>query len=274
MELSKSQKARIPVETLTAADVLRKLLAAAEAGQEWTRKDLVEVLRGAVKTPRRKKPVHPRTVAKEALTESEQQLVIAAADEMSWERRATEDGYGGFDVPKDPTFVGRTIRVLMFSMVHVSLLPYLTRANLLRVQGGRLDGLLLLQWHRTKPTAGGHRRLMMAVVPTEYEPWIAAYLDLPKPKSSGSYRYLLTQLEEHIWATRKVRIHLNPLRFRHTGGHRYRDQLNLNQEELANVLGVSKGTATYYTTRNSEAVLEAIGKQKGLRLENPERGPS
>lgn len=213
---------------------------------------------------RRRVPLKPRTTAKAALTEGEVRIILEVADGMPWLLR--EPKQGGWVEREDSAFIGRTVRVLLFTAIHISLLGFLTSGNLHRASEG---GALLLQWHRTKPlkSLGGHPRLMTAVVPEKYEPWIAEYLDLPKPKDRSTYRHLLSRLAARVYETRRVSLHLNPLRFRHAGGTLYAQQFNLNQREIAGQLGTSDRVATYYTTRTPDTVLDAIVRKKGLRLD-------
>lgn len=211
----------------------------------------------------------PRGAAKLAFTKGELQAILETAARMPWTLRSGPDyrTHGeyvpDFEGRTDGSFVDRTVRVLLFTGVHISLLPHLRSTNLHRAPEGWLE----VEWHRTKRTVGGRQRLMTAVVPTWAEDWIAEYLDLPKPTASRSYHYMLARLSDQILKERGIRIQINPLRFRHTAGVLYVEQMGFNQAEIAEVLGTSKQTSMYYTTRQSAHQRAVIAGKGGLRVD-------
>lgn len=146
------------------------------------------------------------------LTDEEWRMVQEAAKEMPWMLRAgsvTQDGEyrppGGdanIHGETDPNFVFRTVTVLHFTGCRVGLLPMLN-SRMIRVRGK----VPYLQWSEDRAAL---------VVPIEMRPWLAEYLDQPKPLTAEAYQYLLKKLSNRLLVKFGVKVHLSPLRIHHT----------------------------------------------------------
>ncbi len=186
-------------------------------------------------------------------------MVLEAAEGMVWNRRIAAqlgvDGeyLGGFGIVEDPTFVLRTVQVLLFSAMHISVLPTLTSRNLESVEGE-----VFLTWRRPKT-----ERWASVRVPEEVRPWIASYLDLPKPMTPDAYRDVLDKLAVRVEVMFGVIMHLSPLRFRHGGITEAKNELNLTDREAAIVAASTLKTVQEYASLMDNLLLARKMKDAG-----------
>jgi hypothetical protein len=145
------------------------------------------------------------------LTEEEWKMVQETAKEMSWRLRAgsvTEDGSyqppGGMENTggdPDPDFIFRTVSVLYFTGCRIGLLPFL-HSRMIRIRGK----VPYLKWDEHHPGLP---------IPSDMRPWLATYLDQPKPLTVEAYQYMLKKLSNRVMEKFGVKVYLSPNRFHH-----------------------------------------------------------
>lgn len=240
------------------------------AGKPFTRTITVKKKDGLVQTidrrvrsnshPKGYRPTFRRTDAKRPLVGEEAGMVLLTAKEMPWKRRnesnLTKDGKytGGFEEQEDPTFVYRTCAVLLAFAMHISVLPTLTSKNLTSK-----EGILFLEWIRPKEAVNPW---MTVPVPDEIKPWLAEYLDLPKPTSTHAYAYMFKRLSEKVQETYGVDLHLTALRFRHGGLTSNKNELGLTDQETAVTAGSTVRTVQTYASMFGVTLAKKM-KEKG-----------
>ena len=153
----------------------------------------------------------------------------------------------------ESVFEQQTILLLAHTGMHVSVLPSLTTANLVRRSGS-----LKLEWLR--PKTGTQ---ISVPVTSEVKPWIEDYLSLPCPPryASDDYYYKLVKRV----AARAGLHHVSPMSFRHTAGYELFKQAGPSAPKK--ILGVSERVIATYAIlddhaidREAERILGGIGK--------------
>lgn len=153
----------------------------------------------------------------------------------------------------EDVFETQTILLLAHTGMHVSVLPQLSTANLVRRSGS-----LKLEW--TRPKTG---RQISVPVTSELKPWIEDYLSLPCPPryASDDYYYKLVKRV----AARAGLHHVSPMSFRHTAGYELFKQGGPSAPKK--ILGVSERVIATYASlddhaidREAERILGGLGK--------------
>ena len=202
-----------------------------------------------------------RYEAKRPFNETELELVLRHSTGLTWNRRI-ETGFGtdyepGFETVPDNTFVGRTCEVLLATAIHIRHLAKLTPASVSTFQRGRFLGSShTIDWLRPKPQA--KHRWVHTPVPDDMLPWVRDYLAIPKPRTEPAYLYLFRRLASRIEDEERLSIHINPLRFRHTGIVMVKHRFNLTDLETAELAGTTVATVQRYASEDGSRTLERI----------------
>jgi len=182
---------------------------------------------------------------------------------MTWTIR---DG-SSFDGLPDRNFVYRTVRILLVTACHVSVLPDLTSGNLKEPKpfGGSI--LPYLAWRRPKPDAT-YQEIEIPIddLDADILPWLPGYLDQIRPRNRDSYNKILKRLSEEVERRTGRKIKINPLRFRHTTAIAW-DRLGLSPVEISVLLGCSPEVvvSNYLMVQQEEARARLVELRKGSR---------
>jgi hypothetical protein len=206
----------------------------------------------------KRKKVISRTEAKKRFNDSELSLIYRFAPRMIHSlrvsARASDGSYlPGFETTPVPEFVSQTIEVLVTTACHISSLPELKPAAISDGAEHGFPGRLILDWVRPK-----NKAIVHVPLPESLEPWIRSYLALEKPKTEVAYFQIFRRLSDIIFEETGTRIHINPLRFRHTGIFGLKHTYNLTDRETAVMAGTTIRTVQIYASEDSDRVIERI----------------
>lgn len=176
-----------------------------------------------------------------AFTDEEFETICAVADGVTvWLGQ-------GFARQPDPEFAGELVRVLGRTGIHPSRVGLLGPANL------RDD---ILTWPRPKTS-----RWPWVPVHHELSPWIEGFLSKPKPRHRGAYNPILGRVEQQIAEEEGVRIHLNPLRFRHFAAKTLLE-MGVPVPVVCEFMGCSEKMLRYYSNQGPQYVRDLL-RSKG-----------
>lgn len=155
----------------------------------------------------------PRDEATSPFSKHELEMVLETAQEMTWNRRIhvlhDDDGnyVPGLATFNDPTFVSRTVQLLLLTGAPITALPtWTSKDTLSRERGG-----LLFTWRTLRTGAAQSVR-----VPGGMAAWLAEYLDATKPKTQAAYFQMLDRLALEVKKKFEVDVPCPPSRFAHT----------------------------------------------------------
>lgn len=164
----------------------------------------------------------------------------------------------------DPLFLGRLCRTLAYTGMHISVLSGGFRQHTSLADKAipeskwtshdyspPLDSTAIrgdfLYWRRPK----NEKPIAMPIKP-DIHPWLASFLDQPRPRSTRRYQQLLDELEK------EVGFSCNPLRFRHTCGVLLYHVLKLDAATVQRMLGCTPNTMLTYVVRTKEQIREEM----------------
>ena len=148
----------------------------------------------------------PTDVSSKPFTRAEVRTLLEVADGMVYARR---------DRTEDPAFFGHMLRVFLTFGPHPSVVPaWASDTNLATRPTERGDRTYFL-WVRAKRTTTT-RPYIEIEVPQSYVPWLAGWLDEPKPVSAWSYWSLFGTIGATVREETGYTIPTNPRRARHT----------------------------------------------------------
>jgi hypothetical protein len=216
-----------------------------------------EVSESAAPVPVPKRKRVTRDEAKRPFNETELRLVLEYSRKMVWNRRVDAfDGGGnyapGFETFPDPRFVGDTSEALLATAIHVCYLARLTPAHVSVGSAGHAT----VDWLRPKTT-----QHVFTPIPDDMVDWLRGYLSLPKPRTEPAYLKMFGRLGSKIEVAEGLRVHINPLRFRHTGIVLLKHRFNLTDQETATMAGTTVQTVQRYATEDATRVLERVFAQ-------------
>lgn len=144
--------------------------------------------------------------ASKPFTRAEVRAILPVADAMVYTRR---------DRSTDPFFFGRMVRVFLTFGPHPSRVSSWSSRENLRVRPTERGDRTYFIWVRAKPTETT-RPNIETEVPQDYVPWLGHWLDERKPICAEAYWVAFRRIEQEVARATPYRIHLNPLRARHT----------------------------------------------------------
>jgi len=152
----------------------------------------------------------------------------------------------------DSLFMGRLTRTLAYTGMHISVLSGgWRRQGEERTYSPPLDSSAIrgdfLYWRRPK-----NEKPIAMPIKAEIAPWLPAFLDQVRPKTSRRYQQLLEELEK------KTGFACNPLRFRHTCGVILYHVLKLDAATVQRMLGCTPDTMLRYVIRTKEEIRQEM----------------
>lgn len=175
--------------------------------------------------------------ASEAFTDEEQTAILSVADKTRV--YILHKGY-------DNEFMGRLVRFLMYTGVHISVLPKLKASNIEETveEGGTRR--LFLTYRRPKKKKDN---VVKMPVSRRLLPWVYDFLNQEKPKSRVRYNQILMNLQAEM-EKQGYRIHLNPHRFRHTCMRILTHEGAQTLEDVERITGTTAKTLARYAKRS------------------------
>lgn len=164
----------------------------------------------------------------------------------------------------DSEWLGRCCRFLTYAGPHISILSGGYRQELVHLEDRDelqfvyqepIDASYIrgdhLYWRRPK-----NDKPIGMPISRHVAPWLAEFLDAPRPRSRSRYNQLLARVGRYAG------IHLNPLRFRHTCGVLLMHVYGMGTGDIRKLLGVTAETLATYVARPQWMVLEEL-RSKG-----------
>ncbi len=175
----------------------------------------------------------------------------------------------------DPLFMGRLVRFLMHTGIHISCLAPKgnTRASNKKVTSPmepltsnnleetvRADGkrTLYLVYRRPKKLKDNQVKMPLSM---SLQSWVADWLDQKRPMSRSRYNQLLGGLQDRLLDA-GYRIHLNPHRFRHQAMRLLMQEFGLNSGDVERMTGTTRETVEKYGKRPIDEIAAEL-EQKG-----------
>ena len=175
--------------------------------------------------------------ASETFSPEEEAIILETARRMVV--RIDPAGQGGFNAVEVPDFMEKLLIFLLDTGAHISVLGGLRSSNL---HERTREGVTVryLTWKRPK-----NRKTIDCPVSTRLDPWIAEWLDAPRPRSRSRYNQLLKDLEAELRAHGRL-IHLNPHRFRHRALARWHKDFHRPVADVCRIGGTTVDTLVKY----------------------------
>jgi integrase len=168
--------------------------------------------------------------------------LLKVADGMSWKGRHI--------LEPDPRFMGRLLRVFLTFGPHPSKVGRWTSRDNLIVRPTERGNRVYLTWTRAKKKQTTRPNIEIEV-PESYLPWLAEWLDQPKPKSEWAYWTFFQEIEHRLRETTEYRFHVNPLRARHTCAQQMMER-GFSSIDVEATIGVAPSTLRTYAQSTSE----------------------
>jgi hypothetical protein len=202
------------------------------------------------RTPR-PAPLTHRDRAKLPFSPEEWSLIDTHSRTMGWEIRGSRTGgRSGWIAPGFPWFVCAFLRG---SCAHISVLPRLNSSD---VYDDPETGWLRVRWSRPKESI--QKLVPPPLLPRDqYETWVRDFLDMEKPTTEQAYSHMFAALAVHIeQQTRTIGdqgqslpgrlIHINGLRFRHSGMIRWLHEYQVSRRAVCSWAGTTERTLNFY----------------------------
>ena len=174
-------------------------------------------------------------IASKPFTRAEVRTLLQVADGMVYRRR---------DRATDPYFYGRMLRVFLTFGAHPSVLPAWHSSTNLATRPTERGDRTYFTWRRAKETEALRPDIEIEV-PASYVPWLAAWLDAPKPICRQTYWSLFRELEAEVLLHTGYSIHANPLRARHTCAQQMLER-GFTSVDVEAAIGISPSTLRTY----------------------------
>src|SRR5208282_3534935 len=182
----------------------------------------------------------------------------------------------------DPEFMGRLLRVPLYTGVHISNLcgrraqergRWKDGVRVATVKAARIaplssddiiettkDGkvIRLLVFRRVKK-----KRDNVTHVPISRHlwPWLPEFLDQKKPHTRARYHQMLHALERDVLDRHGLRLHLNPKRFRHTCMRLLHDEFGFPLADITRIMATTEGTLRRYAERTPRQIAEELAEK-------------
>ncbi len=206
----------------------------------------------------------------ETFNPEELKVILAAADQMVVRVRGVGD---------DPLFMGRLLRTLLYTGIHISnfsgcrprkghsrkagdymrsAIPKITSACLQERTSSTGAPQMYLVYRRVKKKRDN---VVQVPISQNLMPWLPAFLDQRKPTDPSRYNQLMKDLEGRLLANGH-RIHLNPHRFRHTTMRLLRAEFGFSMEDIERIVSTTRQTLDKYARRPIDELAAEL-TQKG-----------
>jgi hypothetical protein len=203
--------------------------------------------------------------ASEGFSNEELRIILEEADGMSVWLKGRGD---------DPNFMGRLVRFILYTGVHVSVL---SGAHSHKSNAKDSDewiparGWLTSKCLSERIAPSGEKRMFIVYrrpkkrtdnithvpVSKEIAPWVAEFLDQKRPHSRVRYNQLLLELQAKLHE-RGLRIHLNPHRFRHAAMRLLSQEFQLDMEDVERITATSRGTLDRYAKKTVDQIADEL----------------
>jgi hypothetical protein len=211
--------------------------------------------------PHRPKVTFHREGAVAPFNTAEWRLVTAWAPHFTWNRRmevqqAPDGSYKpGFAFHPDPLFIWQTCVGLYVTAAHISAFVKLRPGQVSLSHDSEGREVWRLSWIRPK-----NQNHVDVPIPKDVAGWLPEYLRKPRPRLGYTYNFMFSKLSDFIYQKTirvengeridGIRIHINCLRFRHSGIVRFKYFYRETDDVVAKWAGCSTETLRHYC--NSE----------------------
>ncbi len=206
------------------------------------------------KRPKGYRPKVRRIPAKLPLSNEEERLVIEEAGRLTWNLRSAIRRNGSyrpnFEDNLTSDWAQKCVLFALRSGIHPSVIGTLSSANLVWDDDA---GEEVLVYHRPKT-----QRLLKWLPANDCKPWLAAWLDQPKPSSPGQYYRIFRRVGDAVGRRLGRPFHFGPLRARHTALARFYHDHNLTAEETSSMAGTTLRTLQTYARRGFVDVVKKL----------------
>jgi hypothetical protein len=185
-------------------------------------------------------------------------------------------------VGDDPKFMGRLIRTMLYTAVHVSnfcgrkeqerwgwkdgahdkriRMPAVEALSSRNITETTEEGKVvrMLVYRRVKKRTSNVTHVPIAAC---LWPWLPAFLDQPKPHSRARYNQLLHDLEVDVYNQKGIRVHINPHRLRHTCMRLLHDEFGLPMADVSRITATTEGTLNKYARRTPGEIGKALAEK-------------